>query len=185
MLDVTVFNWFGKVLPANAVATDYGLKVTLPEVLYVDSFPSGGDFYTIQVQLAASAWNDTTKFPCRESLYEPLLPACDYYLHGWQTADGYPRTQLADSGGACASEGVSGCVAAAASAWRVTQNEALVVWRLPRTQAFWCPAAAPRAWCSSAASASRARATRACRTRRSASSSWATAPRAATRCSSS
>ncbi len=104
IVDVTTFNGVGKVVPAKAVSTDYGIKITLPEVLFVDSFPTG-DFYTFQVQLATSAWSDTSKFPCRKSGLEPGSASCDYYLHGWQTATGYPRNQLIDASG---EEGASG-----------------------------------------------------------------------------
>lgn len=85
-------------MPSKAVTTDYGILVTLPETLFIDSFPTG-DFFTFEFQLLASAWNDTTRFPCQTSQFEPSLPACDYYLHGWQTAAGQPHTQLQDTAG--------------------------------------------------------------------------------------
>ncbi|KAJ9526981.1 hypothetical protein QJQ45_025308 [Haematococcus lacustris] len=110
ILDVVTYTNLGRVLPnTRAVLTEYGVKVTMLGVLFVDSMPLG-DFYTVEVQVNASVWRDTTRFPCLPSLYEPGVPACDYQLHGWQTAPGNHRLQLEDSTGyrypACCPEGV-------------------------------------------------------------------------------
>ncbi|KAJ9527634.1 hypothetical protein QJQ45_025912 [Haematococcus lacustris] len=110
ILDVVTYTNLGRVLPnTRAVLTEYGIKVTMLGVLFVDSMPLG-DFYTVEVQVNASVWRDTTRFPCLPSLYEPGVPACDYQLHGWQTAPGNHRLQLEDSTGyrypACCPEGV-------------------------------------------------------------------------------
>ncbi len=32
-------------------------------------------------------------------MYEPGVPSCDYYLHGWQTVSGDWRNQLVDYSG--------------------------------------------------------------------------------------
>ncbi len=48
------------------MTTDYGILVTLPETLFIDSFPTG-DFFTFEFQLLAAQWNDTTTFPCQVS----------------------------------------------------------------------------------------------------------------------
>ncbi|KAJ9509986.1 hypothetical protein QJQ45_011680 [Haematococcus lacustris] len=110
VLEVVAYTNLGTVMPdTRAVFTQYGFKLTLPEVLYVNSVPLG-DFYTVEVQLDATVWRDATRFPCKSSVLEPGGPACDYYLHGWQTAPGLPRRQLEDSTGyqtsGCCPQGV-------------------------------------------------------------------------------
>lgn len=101
MTDVRVYNNLSKVLPIKAVTTDYGVKVTLPEALYIDHFPTT-DFYTFEFRVAASQWSDAGKFPCKVSQFEPTSQACDYYLHGWQTKLYNQRVQLTDIKGEAA-----------------------------------------------------------------------------------
>lgn len=100
VLDVKVYNHLAKSLPIKAVTTEYGIKITLPEVLFIDKMPIG-DFYTFEFQLDKNQWSDSNKFPCKLSQLEPSFPSCDYYLHGWQTKLGDARVQLEDATGGC------------------------------------------------------------------------------------
>lgn len=45
-------------------------------------------YHSIEISLDSSIWSQTTQFPCRQSVFEPSVPACDYFFHGWQTAPG-------------------------------------------------------------------------------------------------
>ena len=65
---------------------------------------------SIEISLDSSVWSKTTDFPCRQSELEPGVPACDYFLHGWQTAPGNAHTVLVDTASVqyplCCPEGV-------------------------------------------------------------------------------
>ena len=67
-------------------------------------------FHRIEISLDSSVWSKTTEFPCRLSEFEPGVPACDYFLHGWQTAPGNAHTVLVDTASVqyplCCPEGV-------------------------------------------------------------------------------
>ena len=80
-----------RILPVKWVPTGYGIRITFPSMLTVDTL-APGEFYTIEVDLDSSMWDDTSRFPCMPSLYETAMPVCDYYLHGWQTYEGSPET---------------------------------------------------------------------------------------------
>ena len=54
-------------------------------------------FRRIEISLDSSIWSKTTQFPCRQSVYAPSVPSCDYFLHGWQTAPGDPHQILEDT----------------------------------------------------------------------------------------
>lgn len=71
-------------------------QVNLPERLYYDDLEPDQS-YIFEYQLDASAWADTTRFPCLSSDFEPELPACDYNLHGYQTLASNPRVELFDT----------------------------------------------------------------------------------------
>lgn len=81
---VKVYTYDGKELVVQTVEDAFGLRMVLPKELYVQDIPDG-EFYTFELGFAASDYADTTKLPCRASKFEPSLPSCDYWIHGWQT----------------------------------------------------------------------------------------------------
>mmetsp|Transcript_6271 Transcript_6271/g.13772 ORF Transcript_6271/g.13772 Transcript_6271/m.13772 type:complete len:283 (-) Transcript_6271:620-1468(-) len=109
VLYTRVYTYDGTILGATSVPTSYGLKITLPVMLYVDSLPPG-QFYTVEISLPSAIWPDTTKFPCPQSYYEPGAPSCDYWVHGWQTYEGDIRKLKLDTAtqqyAQCCPEGV-------------------------------------------------------------------------------
>ncbi len=51
VVNVAVFDTRGKVVPTKTVMTNFGIRMVLPEVLYVDSF-AYDEYYTFQVRTA-------------------------------------------------------------------------------------------------------------------------------------
>ncbi|PNH11001.1 hypothetical protein TSOC_002196 [Tetrabaena socialis] len=105
---VKVYTYDGKDITVKYVQdAASGLSITLPYMLYSSDIPVG-QFFTFEISFAASDWADTTKMPCRPSTFEPSLPACDYWVHGWQTEPGNPANLLTpdERTAGCCPEGV-------------------------------------------------------------------------------
>ncbi len=89
-----VYTYNNTVVPgAVGAITPFGIQISLPAMIYIDSIPYGSA-YTFEISLDSSVWSDTTQFPCRQSAFEPGVPACDYFIHGWQTVPGFPHVIL-------------------------------------------------------------------------------------------
>ena len=61
----------------------------------------------LEITMDSASWSDAARFPCKMSFYQPSMPACDFFFHGWQTKDGdsrAPKMGLLDA--QCCPEGV-------------------------------------------------------------------------------
>ena len=105
---VKVYTYDGNELDVRFTQTaEFGLAMTLPTMLHTSDMPTN-TFYTFEIGFAQSDWADVTKMPCRPSQYEPTLPACDYWVNGWQTQPGNPAVVLPpdERTAGCCPEGV-------------------------------------------------------------------------------
>lgn len=104
---VRVYMYGGKELVPVVTLDGFGMRILLPYILTVNDIPPG-EFYTFEIGFNAADYADTTQLPCKPSKFEPLLPACDYFVHGWQT-DPYNSSALLppdDLVAGCCPEGV-------------------------------------------------------------------------------
>eukprot|EP00798_Chlamydomonas_sp_ICE-L_P029964 gene29964-18031_t len=84
----------------------YGLMVQLIDPLYSTSLALG-DWIKVDILMSASAWSDTSSFPCPQSEYKMGSTSCDYWVSGFQTEKKKPMNELIDINVAmCCPEGV-------------------------------------------------------------------------------
>ncbi len=105
---VKMYTYDGKDIRVQTQYDDAsGLYISLPTVTYISDLPDNA-FLTFEIGFDINDWADTTKMPCKKSAYEPSLPTCDYFLHGFQTEPGNPSLMLPpdDRTPGCCPEGV-------------------------------------------------------------------------------